>query len=72
LAEMAAEGKFNVVDDSEADAVIEFSTHAILHNEEIGRALRNMYGRLQVLEREVSELKRNRAEAPKRRVFHRF
>ena len=57
MAELAAVGKFHVVDDVEADAVIEDSTHAIMHNEALGRAIRNMYGRLQVLEKQVASLK---------------
>jgi hypothetical protein len=57
MAELAAVGKFHDVDDSEADAVIEDSSHAIMHNEALGRVIRNMYGRLQVLEKEVTSLK---------------
>jgi len=57
MAELAAIGKFHEVDDAEADGVIEASSHAILHNEAFGRVIRNMYGRLQVLEREIAELK---------------
>ena len=57
MAELAAVGKFHEVDDSEADAVIEDSSHAIMHNEALGRVIRNMYGRLQVLEKEVASLK---------------
>jgi hypothetical protein len=58
MAELAAFGKFHVVDDAEADAVVEDSSHAILHNEALGRVIRNMYGRLQVLEKEVDALKK--------------
>jgi hypothetical protein len=57
LAELPAEGKFHAVDDAEADAVIEASSHAILHNEALGRVIRNMYGRIQSLEAEVADLK---------------
>jgi hypothetical protein len=57
MAELAAIGKFHVVDDLEADAVIEDSSHAIMHNEALGRVIRNMYGRLQVLEKQVASLK---------------
>ena len=57
MAELAAIGKFHEVDDAEADGVIEASSHAILHNEAFGRVIRNMYGRLQALEREIAELK---------------
>jgi hypothetical protein len=69
MAELPAEGKFHVVDDAEADAVIEASTHMILHSEAIGRVLRNMYGRIQSLEKEVADLKgapKLKAEKPKR------
>jgi len=67
MAELAAVGKFHVVDDVEADAVIEDSTHAIMHNEALGRAIRNMYGRLQVLEKQVASLK-TQIEASKQSV----
>ena len=53
MAELAAEGKFHVVDDVEADAIIEASSHAIMHNEALGRVIRNMYCRIQVLEKQV-------------------
>ena len=63
---MAVEGKFHVVNDAEADAVIEASTHMILHSEAIGRVLRNMYGRLQALETEnkSKKVKSKRSVAP--------
>ena len=32
--------------------------HAIPHNERLGRVIRNMYGRLQVLEKEVAAIKK--------------
>jgi hypothetical protein len=57
MAELAAQGKFHEVDNAEADAIIEASTHQILHNEAIGRGIRNIYGRIQALEKEVSDLK---------------
>jgi hypothetical protein len=57
LAELPAEGKFHAVDDAEANAVIADSSHMILHNEMIGRLLRNMYSRIQDLEVEVAGLK---------------
>jgi hypothetical protein len=57
LAELPAEGKFHAVDDAEANAVIADSSHMILHNEMIGRVLRNIYSRIQDLEVEVAELK---------------
>ena len=57
MAELAADGKFHAVDDAEADAVIEASSHAIMHNEALGRVIRNMYGRIQVLEKQVAAKK---------------
>jgi len=57
MAELAAVGKFHVVDDAEADAVIGDSSHSIMHNEALGRVIRNMYGRLQLLEKQVASLK---------------
>ena len=57
MAEEPANGKFHVVDNAEADAVIAAAEHAILHSEAIGRVLRNMYGRIQALEVEVAELR---------------
>jgi hypothetical protein len=69
MAELAAIGKFHEVDDAEADGVIEASSHAILHNEAFGRVIRNMYGRLQVLEKEIAELKdsqKSKVEMPRR------
>lgn len=56
MAELPAQGEFHAVDNAEADAVIEVCKHALLHNEAIGRVLRNMYGRIQALEKEVAEL----------------
>jgi len=53
MAEQPAEGKFHTVEDAEADAVIEASSHAIMHNEALGRVIRNMYRRIQVLEKQV-------------------
>jgi hypothetical protein len=57
MAELPAEGKFHAVDDAEADAVIEASSHAIMHNEALGRVIRNMYLRIQVLEKQVGAQK---------------
>jgi len=57
MAELAADGKFHPVDDAEADAVIEASSHAIMHNEALGRVIRNMYKRIQVLEKQVGAQK---------------
>ena len=52
-----ASNEFHEVTNAEADEAIEFCKKAIPHNELIGRALRNIYGRLQVLERENAALK---------------
>jgi hypothetical protein len=57
MAELPADGKFHAVDDAEADAVIEASSHAIMHNEALGRVIRNMYQRIQVLEKQVCSQK---------------
>ncbi len=67
MAEEAAQGKLHEVSDEEADAVIKYCENAIPHNEMIGRALRNVYGRLKKLEAENKDLKAKRskkAEAP--------
>ena len=65
MAELAGTQELHTVDDAEADAVIESASHQILPNEAIGRVIRNMYGRLQALEKENAELK---AKKPKRSV----
>lgn len=65
-AEEPAVGKFHEVSNEEAGAVVAVAEHALLHNEAIGRLLRNMYGRVQALEREVAELKAKKAKKPKR------
>jgi hypothetical protein len=59
MANLAGEGELHSVDNSEADAVFEYCKHAIPHNEMLSRLIRNMYGRLQVLEGEVVELKKS-------------
>lgn len=56
--------EFHKVDNAEADAVIEVCKHAIPHNEAIGRVLRNIYGRLQVAEKEIAELKKKLKRGP--------
>jgi hypothetical protein len=56
MAELPAVGRLHEVDDAEADAVIEASYHGLLHNEAIGRVIRNMYKRIQQLEAEVKDL----------------
>ena len=63
MSEEPAKSEFHVVGDAEADEIVEALKHAIPHNEWIGRLLRNMYPRLQTLEKEVVELK---AKRPKR------
>jgi len=64
MAELAGVGELHTVDDAEADAVFEFCKHAIPHNEMINRIIRNMYGRLQVLEKEVAALKKAKRSGP--------
>jgi hypothetical protein len=54
LAEKSAEGKLHEVSDVEADAVIEYASRAIPHNEMLGRVVRNMYRRIQALEAELA------------------
>ena len=56
MAEKYSEGKLHEVDDTEADAVIEFASKAIPHNEMLGRVIRNMYKRIQQLEAQVKDL----------------
>jgi hypothetical protein len=58
MAELAGVQELHSVGDAEADAVFEYCKHAIPHNEMIGRIIRNMYGRLQVLEKEVEAIKK--------------
>jgi hypothetical protein len=65
MAELPASGKFHEVDDAEADAVIEAASHGLLHNEAVGRIVRNMYKRIQVLEDDLKAQKM-KAEKPKR------
>ena len=60
-----AQGELHGVGDAEADQIIEACKHAIPHNEWLGRLVRNMYGRIQALEKENAELK---AKKPKRSV----
>jgi hypothetical protein len=47
----------SVVDDAEADEVVEASSHGLLHNEALGRVIRNMYLRIQFLEAELKKAK---------------
>jgi hypothetical protein len=57
VAELPGSQELHIVDDAEADAVFDYCKHAIPHNEMISRIIRNMYGRLQVLEREGASQK---------------
>jgi hypothetical protein len=61
LAELAAQGNLHEVDDTEADKTYEDIKHMIPHNVMIGNLLRNMYPRLQVLEKENKSLKKELA-----------
>jgi len=58
MAELPGLEELHTVENVEADAVFEYCKHAIPHNEMLGRLIRNMYGRLQVLEKEVVALKK--------------
>jgi hypothetical protein len=64
MAELPGLDELHAVDNVEADAVFEYCKHAIPHNEMIGRIVRNMYGRLRVLEKEVDALKRAKLSGP--------
>ena len=71
MAELPSEGELHAVDNDEADDVFEYCKHAIPHNEMLSRLIRNMYGRLQVLEEELAELKstqKSKIEISKRGV----
>jgi hypothetical protein len=57
--------EFHEVSNAEADEVIEFCKKSIPHNEMIGRILRNMYGRLQALEKENASLRKSKSQAGK-------
>ncbi len=63
MAEKSAEGKLHEVDDVEADAVIEFASRAIPHNEMLGRVIRNMYKRIQELEAQIKDLQAKQKKA---------
>jgi len=58
MAELPGLEELHTVDNAEANAVFEYCKHAIPHNEMLGRLIRNMYGRLQVLEKEVEAIKK--------------
>jgi hypothetical protein len=64
MAELPGLEELHTVDNAEADAVFEYCKHAIPHNEMLGRIIRNMYGRLQVLEKEVKALKKAKLSGP--------
>jgi hypothetical protein len=71
MAQLFREGELHSVDNAEADDVFEFCKHAIPHNKMLNRLIRNMYGRLQVLEGELIELKnsqKTKVEMSKRGV----
>ena len=68
MAELPAEGKLHEVNNAEADDVIQAAEHGLLHNEAIGRVIRNMYTRIQELERQAEELEAKRGQS--RRIFH--
>jgi hypothetical protein len=57
MAQLPSEGELHSVDNDEADYVFEYCKHAIPHNEMLSRLIRNMYGRLKILEGELSDLK---------------
>ena len=67
MAELAGSEELHIVDDAEADAVFEYCKHAIPHNEMLSRIIRNMYGRLQSLEKELAAQK-SKAQKPSRSV----
>ena len=72
MAQLPGEGELHAVENNEADDVFEYCKKAIPHNEMLGRLVRNMYGRLQVLEREIAEFKsaqKSKAKMPERSVF---
>jgi hypothetical protein len=62
MAELAAQGNLHEVDDAEADQTYEDLKHMIPNNVMIGNLLRNMYPRLQALEKESKSLKKELAE----------
>ena len=62
MAELAAQGNLHEVDDAEADETYEDIKHMIPHNVMIGNLLRNMYPRLQFLERDNKSLRKELAK----------
>ena len=67
MAELAAQGNLHEVDNAEADQTYEDINHMIPHNVMIGNLLRNIYPRLQILEKENKSLKKE-LEALKAKV----
>jgi hypothetical protein len=63
LSSETTKAEFHEVGDAEADAIVEECKRAIPHNEWLGRLVRNMYGRIQSLEKEIADLK---GQKPKR------
>jgi hypothetical protein len=61
LAELAAQGNLHEVDFAEADQTYEDIKHMIPNNVMIGNLLRNMYPRLQALEKENKSIKKDLA-----------
>ena len=62
MAELAAKGNLHEVDDKEANEAYEDIKHMIPHNVLIGNLLRNMYPRLQALEKENKSLRKDLVE----------
>ena len=62
MAELAAQGNLHEVDNAEADQTFEDIKHMIPHNVMIGNLFRNMYPRLQALEKENKSLRKELAE----------
>ena len=68
MAELPGTQELHNVDNAEADAVFEYCKHAIPHNEMLGRLIRNVYWRLQALEKEIAAL--NKAKQAARTQKH--
>lgn len=66
MAELPAEGKLHPVTNEEAQAVITFCENAIPHNEMIGRVLRNLFGRVQQLEKWKADMDAKEAAKKKK------
>ena len=61
MAELAAQGNLHEVDDAEADQTYEDIKHMIPNNVMIRNLLRNIYPRMQALEKENKSLKKELA-----------